>query len=177
MQSNHRLLKLVAWFSPPHFTMKICSTFLMKMKLLQSACPSGASIYTSVCFLCSSVLLSFVVDWGVGWGGSNRLRLLIFEQRDRAGKVCMCLPGDADCKCSPEEGGWGGGAILCLLISDKHFCARHARWPLRGIQLEVQMSASLNITALHPAHIYTWRRRDAHASPVPNTMCYLLKQA
>lgn len=54
-----------------------------------------------------------------GGGRSNRLRLLIFEQRDRAGKVCMCLPGDADCKCSPEE----GGAILCLLISDKHFCA------------------------------------------------------
>lgn len=56
-------------------------------------------------FFCVSVFLSRC------GGGSNRLRLLIFEQRDGAAKVCMCLPGDADCKCSPEG---GGGYILPL---------------------------------------------------------------
>lgn len=74
-------------------------------------------------------------------------------------------------------GGWWGVSILCLLISSKHRCAWHANWLLRGIRLEVQMSASLNITALHPAHIYTWRRRGAHVSPAPRTMCWLLKRA
>lgn len=144
----------------------------MEMKLLKPAFPSGATIYFSICyslFLYSSVFLSFLTKCGgqtdCGCSSMSNAREL---------EKCVCVSWAMLIVNARLR---SGGAILCLLISDKHFCARHARWLLRGIRLEVQMSASLNITALHPAHIYTWRRRDAHASPVPNTMCYLLRQA
>lgn len=39
------------------------------------------------------------------------------------------------------------------------------------------MSASLNITALLPAHLSRRRRRAAHESPAPNAMCWCLERA
>lgn len=97
----------------------------MEMKLLKPAFPSGATIYSSDCyslFLYSSFFLNQMRR-------SNRLRLLIFEQCEGAGKVCMCLLGDADCKCSPQE--WGGNIMpldlrqtflrsACTLTAPRH---------------------------------------------------------
>lgn len=101
-------------------------------------------------------------------GGSNRLWLLLSEQCASV-EVCADLPGNADCKCSPQ-------GLFCLLISDEHFWTAHARWLLRGIRLDVQTSAFLNITTLHPALICTLRQCDAQVSPIPTNMCYSPKQ-
>ena len=62
--------------------------------------------------------------------------------------VCAGLPGHADCKRSPGE-------LFCLFDPPPLSLSNsHARRLLRGIRLEVQMSASLNITALHPPLIF-----------------------
>lgn len=95
---------------------------------------SVCAFYSVVFILCISTSLS-VSEWE-----SNRLRLLLSEQCDSV-QVCAGLPGNADCERSPR-------GLFFLPVSDKHFRTPHARRPLKGIRLEAQTSAFLNITTL-----------------------------
>lgn len=122
-------------------TEELCPYVLFKAAIILSHLyaqlmtdPSVCAFHSVVFIPCISTSLS-VSEWE-----SNGLRLLLSEQCDSV-QVCAGLPGNADCECSPR-------GLLFFLVSDKHFRTPHARRPLKGIRLEAQTSAFLNITTL-----------------------------